>query len=486
MRKLILFALAMLVVPQITLADVDKQPSTLFEYYNGKLPSISERASTAAKYAIFNYTGTREQNILLLSRLVGPTFSGDNVGFSVVTDYQTTLSASMTSTQTTVPVSSVTTKDSHTLTMTDLGSEVYLTIEPGASKEELVVCTGISGTSWTGCTRGLAFYGTATSSVTANKKSHNAGSTIVMSNTHYIYENLVDKDTNQTLAGVITFTQSPIVPTPTSGQTTAAASVAYVNSVTTSGAPNATITVKGISELATKAESTAGTAAGGTSAALVVPNSSVSAVSTATATIPITEADGDLNADFIGQDQNYTWSGTSKFTGSLQASSTILSSGTNTFYGTSTFSKAPVISADPVSSTGAVRKSYGDAEYFTEHYSNMGTLTTCASGGGCNFQDTFTHGKTKTPDVVRIFYYGSAGIISCSGEGYVSSGGYLSVSLCSDGTTSFDPEQTTTYAAAMKGTDVTATSTISSTQVKIGWTLPNLWTVGYMVEFWNY
>ena len=120
------------------------------------------------------------------------------LGYSVVTRYRTTLVSSMSSTQDTVPVASMDTFDDHTLTMADLGSRVYLTIEPGRAKEEIVVCNGISSTTWTGCVRGLAFYGTSEESVTANKNAHNAGSVVVMSNVHYVYEQLVDKDTSNT------------------------------------------------------------------------------------------------------------------------------------------------------------------------------------------------------------------------------------------------------------------------------------------------
>lgn len=124
-----------------------------------------------------------------------------DLGYSVVSRYQTTLNQSMTSNQTTVPVSSVTTFDDHVLVMADLGDVVFLTIEPGKSREEIVKCTGISGTSWTGCTRGLAFYGTSEVAVAANQNAHNAGSSVVMSNVHYVYDQLTDKDTDQTTSG---------------------------------------------------------------------------------------------------------------------------------------------------------------------------------------------------------------------------------------------------------------------------------------------
>lgn len=131
------------------------------------------------------------------------------IGASFITGYRTTLRSSMTSSQTTVPVSSMETKDGHTITFSDVGNEAYLTIEPGANKEEIVRVTGISSLNWTGATRGLAFYGTATSTVAANQKTHNAGSVVIMSNVHYIFETLVDKDSSETIEGTKKFTVYP-------------------------------------------------------------------------------------------------------------------------------------------------------------------------------------------------------------------------------------------------------------------------------------
>lgn len=175
------------------------QPDTLWGYYlqrGEQLPSVQERAVEAAQCGIFFYEGTFRQNVRLLDCLLGnPPREGFYVDRSVegefganpVTRYQTTLSQSVTSSQNTIPVSSVTTFDGTTLTADILGAEVFLSIEPGSSREEIVRCTGISSTTFTGCNRGLAFSGNDTSEVAANKKAHNAGSVVIMSNVHYVY-----------------------------------------------------------------------------------------------------------------------------------------------------------------------------------------------------------------------------------------------------------------------------------------------------------
>ena len=132
----------------------------------------------------------------------------DQFGYSVISRYKTTLRSSISSTQATIPVSSMTTFDDHVIVQADYGVKAFLVIEPGSSREEIVKATSNSTTNWTGVTRGLAFYGTTETSVAANRKAHNAGSIIVMSNTHYVYEQLIDKDTNQTLTGDFTVASS--------------------------------------------------------------------------------------------------------------------------------------------------------------------------------------------------------------------------------------------------------------------------------------
>lgn len=112
----------------------------------------------------------------------------------VISNYKTTLSASMTSSQNTVPVTDITTTDGHTITATDIDNYAYLVIEPGSANMEIVKVTGITGSSWTGAIRGLAFYGDTETSVAGNQKAHQSGSTVIMSNAHYYFSNFVDKN----------------------------------------------------------------------------------------------------------------------------------------------------------------------------------------------------------------------------------------------------------------------------------------------------
>lgn len=85
----------------------------------------------------------------------------------------------------------------------------------------------------------------------------------------WVGNNFVDKYSNQTILGVKTFSSLPTIPL-TPSASTDAASKGYVDTGVLAGCANSTQTVKGCVELATAAEINAGTATGGTGAALVL------------------------------------------------------------------------------------------------------------------------------------------------------------------------------------------------------------------------
>jgi hypothetical protein len=179
--------------------------TTLYECYKQsglEWGSVQMRAESGlpAQYGIFDYQGTAEQNIALSSYLCPDTKDG-LLGYSVATGYKTTLRTSMTASQNYIPVSSMDLKDDTTLTASDLGGKVFLTVEPGTNKEEILLCTSSTATNWTSCTRGLAFSGTTETAVASNAKTHNAGSVVVMSNVHYVYEQYVENNENDLTFG---------------------------------------------------------------------------------------------------------------------------------------------------------------------------------------------------------------------------------------------------------------------------------------------
>ncbi|MFA5014817.1 MAG: hypothetical protein WC549_04690 [Actinomycetota bacterium] len=186
MKKLIIILSVL-----FTTIGVVKAADSLYEYYQGNLPSIADRAKIATKAGIIgnlsDYKGTITQNIALLDYLQG----NENVGGSgglPISDYETTLTRSLTATDSTIYVASVETTDSHTITTADISPAVYLVLEPDSTtKKEIIKCTGISSSTFTGCTRGLAFYGTTETAVSDNRKAHSAGTKVSLSNVHFYY-----------------------------------------------------------------------------------------------------------------------------------------------------------------------------------------------------------------------------------------------------------------------------------------------------------
>lgn len=155
---------------------------------------------------------------------------------SMVTNFKTTLTSGLTSggSETTINLGSVTTTDGHTLVMADIGDIGFIVIAPGTSSMEICSFTGISGTSLTGVTRGLPFYGTSTSAVSANKKAHGSGEIVIISNNHHWFsEQYVTTDDTQTISGVKTFSVLPVTTAGNPTDDTEFARKAYVDLVGT-------------------------------------------------------------------------------------------------------------------------------------------------------------------------------------------------------------------------------------------------------------
>jgi len=330
--------------------------------------------------------------------------SEKELGFSVVSRYKTNLSTSMTSTQDTVPVASMETKDGHTLTMADLGGKVFLTIEPGGSKEEIVMCTGISGNYWTGCTRGLAFYATSTVTVNENRKSHIAGSIVIMSNVHYVYEQFVDKDTSETIEGVKTFTNYPRIATYTAPiLNNEFVAKKYVDDVAVAGAPNAGTTTKGIVEIIEQDELGTGTTTGETGAELVIPNRYATTTSASGKYVVVTESDGKINQNFLDLNEDFAFGGEVSVTGTTTLATTTVSDLTIA---------SGTIQQWPTASTSVATKGYVDT--FSLFNTKSGSISKSLSPG-----DSGTDYATSTlgfkPSAITFYAIDSAGELFSQG-----------------------------------------------------------------------
>lgn len=364
MKKLLILALIFFIsFPTILLAETGK--ATVFhpDTGNRKVVNIGDPYAFYGGYLLetsFGYKETEEGQF----------------GYSVISNYKTTLSRSINSSASTIYVSSMSTNDGHTITMADLGSRVFLTLDPGRDKEEIVMCTGISGLSFTSCTRGLAFYGTSTAAVTANQESHNSGSTIVMSNVHYVYEQLVDTDTDSTItgdltltnlnvtndinaSGTITFYSLPIAVDTDPTADNELAPKKYVDDTVSAGSPDATWTVKGLLEFATEAEMEAGTPLGGTSAWLVPWNYYFNQYPQGDKdTVPVT-VNKRISPLYIATSSDYTWTGSQTDTGSTTIADLDVTD-TNAQMATTTTSGRFIQEKLPYDDSHVVNKEYAD------------------------------------------------------------------------------------------------------------------------------
>lgn len=184
------------------------------------------------------------------------------------------LAASITSAATSFRVNNILGWDGVALAAGDFGTVHYVVFRNAAGTLMEIMQidpSTIASGSITINLRGLDFEGNI-SEVTANKLSWLANETIVEFGSHppqLFRQSYVDLFTAQTVAGVKTFSSSPIVPTPTGN--TDAANKAYVDGVAVAGASNANTTTKGIVEEATQAEVDARTTTGGTGAKLFAP-----------------------------------------------------------------------------------------------------------------------------------------------------------------------------------------------------------------------
>jgi hypothetical protein len=88
-------------------------------------------------------------------------------------------------------------------------------------------------------------------------------------NKDYVDSTTVGISGDETVSGVKTFNSSPVVPTPVSDFQ--AATKKYIDDMAIAGAPNASISQKGISQLPTRAQVDAETSLGSTGARLVIP-----------------------------------------------------------------------------------------------------------------------------------------------------------------------------------------------------------------------
>lgn len=165
------------------------------------------------------------------------------------------------------------------LSSSDFGSVAYGVWEPNTSRQEFFTWdpTTIANYASTGISilaRGLPWSADYTTEASSRKWGHDGGTKVLlMTNAPDFYNQFANKNNEETIANVWTFT-STVRPKynvhPTFVADEELIDKKYADDLAIAGAPDGSTTVKGIFEEATLAEVNAATAAGGTSARLAV------------------------------------------------------------------------------------------------------------------------------------------------------------------------------------------------------------------------
>lgn len=116
--------------------------------------------------------------------------------------YFTTLLADITATQSTFQVSAP------PLNVTS----GYLVLDEQNAQKEIILFGGVSGSTITGLTRGLQWYGTSLSSVPARRQPHSAGATVSLNPTHYDFNEKANIAGGNTFTGLQTFSDGAKLP----------------------------------------------------------------------------------------------------------------------------------------------------------------------------------------------------------------------------------------------------------------------------------
>jgi LysM repeat protein len=138
---------------------------------------------------------------------------GSGGSYTPVTGYQSRLSVFLSSSASTINVASTKDPSGQQISIADVSSSssarIYFDIAPGTSKEEIIYCTGVTATTWTGCVRGLGFQGGTMTASTTLAYAHNAGTSIVISNVGQFYTEYLSRTGNQDVYDIKTFYNYP-------------------------------------------------------------------------------------------------------------------------------------------------------------------------------------------------------------------------------------------------------------------------------------
>lgn len=382
------------------------------------------------------------------------------------------------STATTLTLTSLTLPQTgYEIQTTDLSSPFYVTFEAGnTSKQEFASCTTVtqspSNTTATlsGCVRGLLPLTPYTASSTY-AFSHSGGTTVIFSNPPQVYNGFYALGNAATSTNILVFSSTTpprydFVGVQSNGSfiatTSELASVAYVNAVALTSAPNASTGAKGVVQLATGLQAASSTALGGTGAVLVPPASlATDTPNTLTrgSRLLMSQIGGYLNQGWLDLTSAATWAfnGTVsiaasvsfpftlngvayKFptTSSTASSSVLLSDGANSL---SWFTSSHVLLASSTPSSWNNQVVGGGASTtvfrFTVPANQVGTSNMI----DCKLYGTLVLASSVSQDFSLEASYGAAAtttfrITSAHGQANTTNKGYFEVMILGNGSTS--------------------------------------------------
>lgn len=134
-------------------------------------------------------------------------------GYTPVTGYQSRTTSYIAANATTIPVASTRDKAGNQIVLSDISASstvrVFMSLATGTAKEEILYCTGVTASSWTGCVRGLSFQGGDATASSTLAFAHNAGTSIIITDVGQFFSEFVDMSSSQTIFGTKTFNTLP-------------------------------------------------------------------------------------------------------------------------------------------------------------------------------------------------------------------------------------------------------------------------------------
>lgn len=306
---------------------------------------------------------------------------------SPVALFETSLDSKISTSATSMTLVNGTTKDGSALA----SSTYSFIIDEGSTSEEFVIADCTS-TACTNMQRGLSVI-TGTTTVTSLQKEHRRGASVKMTDGPFLVKLGRVINGIMTLPSILSYTTHP-----TFTATTQIVDKKYVDDTAFSGAGviDATSAARGVVELATGAEAAASTAQGG-SGVLVLPASiATSTYNSATAVnvVPVTDATGFIDGDFLPTDipGTHTYA-TSTFSGLVSisgtATSTFATASTSSFTSGFTWAKPSNLKQLLVEITGGGAGGYG-------------TNTGGGGGGGAYCKGYINAAQLGTTETVTI------------------------------------------------------------------------------------